>query len=109
MVVYENKIRWEGKKRWIMTHLWLVLLSDPFFSHHVHIQDEIYRNAGYEWGAPKGHTLEQCVQDWARLPLRFDPGSRWNYSVATDVLGRLIEVISGQSLAEFFEQRILDR
>jgi hypothetical protein len=31
MVVYENKIRWEGKKRWIMTHLWLVLLSDPFF------------------------------------------------------------------------------
>ncbi|MBS0317329.1 MAG: beta-lactamase family protein [Proteobacteria bacterium] len=74
--------------------------------HHVHIQDEIYRNAGYEWGAPKGHTLAQCVQDWARLPLRFDPGSRWNYSVATDVLGRLVEVISGQSLAEFFEQRL---
>ena len=76
--------------------------------HHVHVQDEMYRNAGYEWGAPKGHTLEQAVADWARLPLRFDPGTRWNYSVATDVLGRLVEVISGQTLAEFFQQRIFD-
>ena len=76
--------------------------------HHIHVQDEIYRNAGYEWSVPKGHTLEQCVDDWARLPLRFDPGTRWNYSVATDVLGRLVEVISGQTLAEFFQQRIFD-
>ena len=74
--------------------------------HHVHVQDEMYRNAGYEWGAPKGHTLAQCVQDWARLPLRFDPGTRWNYSVATDVLGHLVEVISGQSLEQFFDERI---
>ena len=74
--------------------------------HHIHVQDEIYRNAGYEWGVPKGHTLEQCVDDWARLPLRFDPGERWNYSVATDVLGRLVEVISGQSLDRFMEERI---
>lgn len=76
--------------------------------HHIHVQDEIYRNAGYEWSVPKGHTLAQAVDDWARLPLRFDPGSSWNYSVSTDVLGRLIEVVSGQSLAEFFQERILD-
>jgi CubicO group peptidase (beta-lactamase class C family) len=76
--------------------------------HHVHVQDEMYRNAGYEWGAPKGHTLEQAVADWARLPLRFDPGTRWNYSVATDVLGRLVEVVSGQSLDQFFQQHIFD-
>ena len=44
--------------------------------HHIHVQDEISRNAGYEWGVPKGHTLAQCVDDWARLPLRFDPGTR---------------------------------
>ncbi|MFT3813861.1 MAG: serine hydrolase domain-containing protein [Acidovorax sp.] len=75
--------------------------------HHIHVQDEMYRNAGYEWGTPKGHTLAQCVDDWAKLPLRFDPGTRWNYSVATDVLGRLVEVISGQSLDEFFDERIL--
>jgi CubicO group peptidase (beta-lactamase class C family) len=72
------------------------------------VQDEIYRDAGFEWGVPKGHTLEQCVDAWARLPLRFDPGTRWNYSVSTDVLGRLIEVVSGQNLAEFFQQRIFD-
>ena len=76
--------------------------------HHVHVQDEIYRNAGYEWAAPEGHTLAQCVADWARLPLRFDPGSSWNYSVSTDVLGRLIEVLSGQGLDEFFQERIFD-
>jgi len=76
--------------------------------HHVHVQDEIYRNAGYEWAAPKGHTLAQCVEDWARLPLRFDPGTRWNYSVSTDVLGRLVEVVSGQGLDAFFQQRIFE-
>ena len=36
----------------------------------------------------------------------FQPGSGWNYGVSTDVLGRLVEVISGQPLDEFFEQRI---
>lgn len=76
--------------------------------HHIHVQDEIYRNAGYEWSVPKGHTLQQAVADWARLPLRFDPGSSWNYSVATDVLGRLVEVVSGQNLAEFFQEHIFD-
>ena len=76
--------------------------------HHVHVQDEMYRNAGFEWGTPEGWTLEQCVDAWARLPLRFDPGTRWNYSVATDVLGRLVEVISGQSLDAFFQEHILD-
>lgn len=76
--------------------------------HHINVQDEIYRNAGYEWGVPKGHTLEQCVADWAKLPLRFDPGTHWNYSVSTDVLGRLVEVVSGQSLDKFIQERILD-
>ena len=40
------------------------------------------------------------------MPLVFQPGSEWNYGVSTDVLGRLVEVISGQPLDEFFEQRI---
>jgi len=81
-------------------------LTYGFF--HVHVQDELYRNAGFEWGTPKGHTLEQCVDAWARLPLRFDPGTRWNYSVATDVLGRLVEVLSGQTLDAFLRQRVFE-
>ena len=42
----------------------------------------------------------------AGLPLLFSPGTRWNYSHATDVLGRIVEVASGQTLDEFFRERI---
>jgi CubicO group peptidase (beta-lactamase class C family) len=40
------------------------------------------------------------------VPLVFQPGSEWNYGVSTDVLGRLVEVLSGQPLDQFFQQRI---
>ncbi len=40
------------------------------------------------------------------LPLLFQPGTEWNYGVSTDVLGRLVEVVSGQTLDEFFRTRI---
>jgi len=71
-----------------------------------HPADEIYRLKGYEWGAPKGVSLADAVDVWATSPLVFQPGSAWNYSVATDVLGRLVELWSGQSLDEFFRERI---
>jgi CubicO group peptidase (beta-lactamase class C family) len=41
-------------------------------------------------------------------PLLFQPGSRWNYSVATDVLGRLVELWSGEEFGAFLRERILD-
>ena len=66
----------------------------------------MYRAAGFEWGTPPGLDLAGCVEQWARLPLVFQPGSEWNYSVSSDVLGRLVEVVSGQPLDEFFSQRI---
>jgi CubicO group peptidase (beta-lactamase class C family) len=44
----------------------------------------------------------------AKLPLAFQPGTRWEYGRATDVLGRLLEAIEGKSLAELLTQRILD-
>ncbi len=43
----------------------------------------------------------------AGLPLAWQPGTRWEYSRSTDVLGRLVEIISGQSLGEFIKARIL--
>ena len=46
------------------------------------------------------------AQKVAQLPLRFQPGTRWLYSVATDILGSVVEVASGMSLGEFFSQRI---
>jgi CubicO group peptidase (beta-lactamase class C family) len=74
--------------------------------HHVHPVDAMYRKGGFEWGAPRETDLASCCERWAQFPLLFEPGSRWNYSVATDVLGRLIEVISGQTLDAFFAERI---
>ena len=75
--------------------------------HHVHPVDEMYRAAGFEWAAPPGVDLAGVCDVWAGLPLMFQPGSRWNYSAATDVLGRLVEVISGQPLDAFLRERIL--
>ncbi len=74
--------------------------------HHAHPVDALYRAAGFEWGPPDGMDLATCCEVWARLPLLFQPGAEWNYSVASDVLGRVIEVVSGQSLDRFFVERI---
>ncbi|HEV3067758.1 MAG TPA: serine hydrolase domain-containing protein [Streptosporangiaceae bacterium] len=73
----------------------------------VHPVDALYRAAGFEWGTPSGMDLAQACDAWAGLPLLFQPGTEWNYSVATDVLGRVVEVASGQRLDEFFAARIL--
>ncbi len=51
-------------------------------------------------------SLAQVVDDVAGLPLAFHPGRKWEYSVASDVLGRVVEVVSGQGLAEFFQDSI---
>jgi CubicO group peptidase (beta-lactamase class C family) len=74
--------------------------------HRSHPVDAIYRASGFEWGTPKGTDLAACCDLWAGLPLVFQPGSEWNYSVATDVLGRVIEVVAGTSLDQFLAERV---
>jgi CubicO group peptidase (beta-lactamase class C family) len=74
--------------------------------HHAHPVDAMYRAAGFEWVPPDGRDLAECCELWAGLPLLFEPGSEWNYSVASDVLGRVVEVVSGQPLDRFFAERI---
>jgi CubicO group peptidase (beta-lactamase class C family) len=76
--------------------------------HYTHVTDAIYRAKGYDFGYPKDADLAQAVHDWCSSPLVFQPGTGWNYSVATDVLGRLIEIWSGQSLDVFMRERILE-
>jgi CubicO group peptidase (beta-lactamase class C family) len=71
-----------------------------------HPVDELYRRAGFEWGTPKGADLAEVCDRLATLPLLFQPGREWNYSVATDVLGRVVEVASGMPLDRFFAERI---
>jgi len=73
--------------------------------HHAHPVDAMYRAAGFDFGdASVG--LDEACERWASMPLLFEPGTEWNYSVATDVLGRVVEVASGQSLDEFLAERI---
>jgi CubicO group peptidase (beta-lactamase class C family) len=71
-----------------------------------HPVDAIYRARGYEWAWPPGTDLAAACDAWAGIPLLFQPGTEWNYSVATDVLGRVVEVVSGQRLDEFLADRI---
>ena len=52
-------------------------------------------------------STEEMVRRIASLPLMYHPGEKWFYSVATDVVGHLIEVISGMGLDAYFEERIL--
>src|SRR5205085_881632 len=54
----------------------------------------------------EGQTNAELVGKLAGLPLMFEPGTTWEYSMSTDVLGRVVEVVSGRSLAQFFGDRI---
>ncbi|MEY2567953.1 MAG: hypothetical protein QOE35_2482 [Actinomycetota bacterium] len=76
--------------------------------HYAHPVDAMYRAAGFEWGVPPGADLEAACDMWAALPLVFQPGTEWNYGVSTDVLGRVVEVASGQPLDRFFQERIFE-
>ena len=51
-------------------------------------------------------SLKDMMEKLGEIPLMFQPGTRWHYSVATDVLGRVVEVASGKPLDEFFAERI---
>jgi len=79
------------------------LTYDFMLSHPV---DALYRNHKINGARSEKQTLEQLVDKLPELPLVFSPGSNWNYSVSTDVVGRLVEVISGEPLDVFFEENI---
>ena len=55
-----------------------------------------------------GETMTSFAEKLSRVPLRFDPGTQWLYSLATDVCGCLVEVISGQKFEDFLQQRIFE-
>ncbi len=67
---------------------------------------QAYREAGVDFST-HDTNLAGMVARLARLPLGFQPGTRWHYSVASDVLGRVIEVVTGQPLDRVFAERLL--
>ena len=68
--------------------------------------DQMYRNAGFEWGTPRDASLADICDMLAGLPLMFQPGTEWAYSMSIDVLGRVVEILSGMTLGEFMQKRI---
>jgi CubicO group peptidase (beta-lactamase class C family) len=59
-------------------------------------------------GSEDNVDLHGFIKKLAKMPLVFDPGKHWNYSVSTDVCGYLVEVLSGMKLDEFFRTRIFE-
>lgn len=66
--------------------------------HKAYMDAKIYR---------RSQTNADQAAMLGKLPLAFQPGTRWEYSRSTDVLGRLVEVLSGDTLGDFLERRIL--
>ncbi|MBL6652450.1 MAG: beta-lactamase family protein [Reyranella sp.] len=95
-------------------------LSDP--DRAMTVQDLLRHTAGLTYGrrgtslvhqayaaakiGDRTATNEEMVQRLSGVPLLFSPGERWEYSVAVDVQGRLIEVLTGKKLGEAFAERV---
>ena len=73
----------------------------------VNAVDKEYRNRKIEGNSPH-ENLEAWVKDLAEVPLICQPGAEWNYSVSTDVLGRLVEVWSGMPLDQCLLQKVFE-
>ena len=66
--------------------------------------DAMYRGAGII--VDPDQTLKGMIDELSKIPLLYQPGSRWHYSVAVDVQGYLVEVLSGQRFDEFLNERL---
>ena len=76
--------------------------KDPF-----HPADQLFARAGKRHGFfRRDMPLEELIAHFADLPLKFQPGSGWNYGISTDVLGYLVQVIADMPLADFLRWKI---
>jgi CubicO group peptidase (beta-lactamase class C family) len=71
-----------------------------------HPVDRIYREIGVN--REEGETLSGFADKLAKVPLRYQPGQRWMYSLSTDVCGYLVEAISGKRFDQFLQENIFD-
>ncbi len=88
------------------------------------IQDLLRHTSGYTYGLGgdaydkryadagillKDKNLAETIDKLEEIPLKHSPGDEWTYGVNTDILARLVEVVSGQTFDEFLQERIFDR
>ncbi|MFF5012686.1 serine hydrolase domain-containing protein [Streptomyces sp. NPDC001165] len=90
----------------LIRHLLTHTAGLTFGFYYKHPVDALYREASLESSVPPGANLAETMQVYARLPLQFEPGTQWNYSIASNVLGRIIEVVSSHPLDDYFAERI---
>jgi CubicO group peptidase (beta-lactamase class C family) len=81
----------------------LVALGAPDEGHPV---DKVYAEVGVRRG--KGETLMEFMDKLGKVPLRYQPGERWLYSLSTDVCGALVEKISGKRFDHYLQETIFD-
>lgn len=72
------------------------------FTSHAAVK-EAYAKEGVDWD---GVTAAEQIERLARVPLAHQPGSAWEYSLSTDVLGRVVESVSGATLGQFLQERL---
>jgi len=69
---------------------------------------EMYNDAKINTDGASGQSLDIFSKAVAKMPLKAEPGTEWHYSVAMDVLGRVVEVVTGQRFGDFLEQAIFE-
>jgi len=72
------------------------------FTNHAQVK-ELYAKAGVDW---RDVTPAEQLDRLAKVPLAHQPGAAWEYSLSTDVLGRVVEAVSGTTLSRFLAERI---
>jgi CubicO group peptidase (beta-lactamase class C family) len=73
-----------------------------------HPVDKVYRREQVMRREGEGETLTTFVDKLSRVPLMYEPGTRWMYSLSTDVCGALVEIISGQRFDEYLREHIFE-
>jgi CubicO group peptidase (beta-lactamase class C family) len=113
-------------KRWIPALAGMEVYQQGKIESDITIHQLLTHTAGFSYGfepdkypldklyvevwrqRPQDQTLQQLMQTLLELPLLAQPGSRWHYSVATDICGYLIEILADMPLADYLQQTIFD-
>ena len=73
-----------------------------------HPVDKVYRREQVMRREGEGETLTTFMDKLSRVPLMYEPGTRWMYSLSTDVCGALVELISGQRFDQYLKEHIFE-
>lgn len=82
--------------------------SGLIYGSRKHPVAEMYQESGVDSDGASGLTLEEFAKKAASMPLVAHPGTVWNYGISIDILGRVVEVVSGRRYGDFLRDRIFE-